>query len=63
MRTRSFYPTHNIVDKSDHLSYISGNISHNARRAMSAKSLNQSRPKSSYTTAFSTQRFRDKSAR
>lgn len=57
MRTKSYYPTHTIVDKADHLEYISGNISTNARRAMSARTLRASRPKSSYTTAMSTHRY------
>ena len=50
LRTKSFYPTNNILDKTDHLEYVSVNISNNARRAMSARNLHSARPKSSYTT-------------
>lgn len=58
MRTKTFYPTSTILEKTDQLEYIRSNISFNARRAMSATNLHtdRSRPRSSYTTNFSTQR-------
>lgn len=63
MKTRSFYPTTNILEYTDHLDYIAGNISFNARRANSMRNLHsaaKSRPKSSYTTNLSSQKRRSK---
>lgn len=52
LRTKSYYPTNNILGQTDQLEYVSQNISHNARRAFSQRNLHSARPKSSYT-AFS----------
>lgn len=58
MKTKSFYPTNNILQKTEQLDYISTNISINARRANSVRNLHsaRSRPRSSYTTNFSIQK-------
>lgn len=56
MKARSFYPTNHIVEETNHLDYIANNISFNARRTQSARNLlsARSRPKTSYSTHFST---------
>ena len=52
MRTQSFYPTQNIMNHTDHLEYVSQNISFNARRSKSQRAIQsaRSRPISSYTS-------------
>lgn len=51
MKTKSHYPTNSILEKTDQLSYIANNISLNAGRAKSVRSLRSSfsRPRSSST--------------
>jgi hypothetical protein len=55
MKAKSFYPTNNILQKTEELDYIGANISLNARRANSVRNLQsaRSRPRSNYTTNFS----------
>lgn len=63
METKSFYPTTSIIEKTNHLEYISQNMSFNARRAKSVRNLQSAtlRPKSSYSTLLSTNRKKSES--
>ena len=50
LRTQSYYPTNNIIDHTDHLEYVGQNISINARRSKSQRTIQSARPMSSYTS-------------
>ena len=50
LRTQSYYPTNHIIDHTDHLEYVGQNISINARRSKSQRTIQSARPMSSYTS-------------